>query len=517
MPEAQSYIPNRGISLETAKRLGLGYMPAWRSPAAVRKGKTTYPSQRIIIPINNYSYEARTLDPNTPRQYTYINEGGKGILFAQYLSSEPLIFVTEGNFDAISCIECGYPAIATEGTQGVDKLIETLRAMQKPPKLLVQLDNDKAGDKAQEKLIAGLKALNISYRLINICGEKKDPNDHLTANREAFIKALEYAVNPSNISGYIMTQMSHEIEQLRANGVIKTGFSNIDQKLGGIYPGLYVLAAVSSLGKTTLIHQMADQLAEQGRHVLYFSLEMSQLELATKSIARRSAQRLQDPEQGADSLSIRLGRKLNDPNVLAAIREYMQAVENRMNVIQGTFNTDIHYITEYTERYIQRYKVQPIVIVDYLQIMQSSHEDRKNAADDNIKGLKLLSARHNIPVIAISSVNRTNYLTPISFEAIKESGNIEFTADVVFGLQLAAINDELFEKASTTDVSKRKRLDQAKEATPRELQLTVLKNRYGATRQKRENGIYFKYYPKNDLIIADSRKKENKYKQGERV
>ncbi len=53
-----------------------------------------------------------------------------------------------------------------------------------------------------------------------------------------------------------------------------------------LYPGLYVIGAISSLGKTTFANQMADQIAEQGKSVLYISLEQSSLELTAKSISR---------------------------------------------------------------------------------------------------------------------------------------------------------------------------------------------------------------------------------------
>ena len=60
---------------------------------------------------------------------------------------------------------------------------------------------------------------------------------------------------------------------------IPTGFSNLDKILeGGLYEGLYIVGAISSLGKTTLITQIADQIAEAGEDVLIFSLEMARSE-----------------------------------------------------------------------------------------------------------------------------------------------------------------------------------------------------------------------------------------------
>lgn len=70
---------------------------------------------------------------------------------------------------------------------------------------------------------------------------------------------------------------------------LSTGFSKLDAALdGGLYDGLYVMGAVSSLGKTAFCMQMADNLARQGRDVLIFTLEMTAFELMARSISRET-------------------------------------------------------------------------------------------------------------------------------------------------------------------------------------------------------------------------------------
>ena len=101
-----------------------------------------------------------------------------------------------------------------------------------------------------------------------------------------------------------------------------------------------------------------------------------------------------------------------------------------------------------------------------------------------------------IPVIAISSVNRANYLTPIDFESLKESGCIEFTADVIWGLQLECLNNTVFEKASNIK-EKRDLIKKEKSSNPRKIELVCLKNRYGVS----NFSCYFDYYAKNDLFV----------------
>ena len=68
---------------------------------------------------------------------------------------------------------------------------------------------------------------------------------------------------------------------------IPTGFTGLDKLLeGGLYEGLYIIGAISSLGKTTFALQAADQIAATGQDVIIFSLEMARNELIAKSISR---------------------------------------------------------------------------------------------------------------------------------------------------------------------------------------------------------------------------------------
>ena len=95
-------------------------------------------------------------------------------------------------------------------------------------------------------------------------------------------------ISSRNIHSYIYGiindwQLKSDLSRFRNFSDRKTGFSNIDSYVS-FYPGLYVLGAISSLGKTTFIHQLADQLVRSGEHVLFFSLEQTCLELVTKLI-----------------------------------------------------------------------------------------------------------------------------------------------------------------------------------------------------------------------------------------
>lgn len=276
----------------------------------------------------------------------------------------------------------------------------------------------------------------------------------------------------------------------------KTGFPNLDAVCGNLYPGLYVIGAISSLGKTTFTLQLADNLAAAGEHVLYFTLEQSRLEMVSKSISRTTAQR--NRETAVTAIKIRAGHVT--PSVREAINHYYPASPS-MHIIECNFDTTIDTIMETVKAYMSSHPgISPIVAVDYLQIIPptDARQSDKEKIDRIMRGLKMMQAENNLVVLAVSSINRTNYLQPIDFESFKDSGNIEFGADVVWGLQLQIMNDPLFNKAEKIK-EKRIAVRTAKAADPRKVELVCLKNRYGIA----SYACGFVYHCRYDLFEPD--------------
>jgi Replicative DNA helicase len=499
-PRAISYLQARGISLDTAAQCGIGFDPK-SDPT-----KKNHPEPRIICPSTSTYYMARSINPATKKDFQKLNNiGAKPAIFNSGVlhdNSIEKVFVTEGAFDALSIIEAGAAAIALNGANNADKLIEHLSKHRTNATLILCKDNDPAGQKALEILQAGLRRLNISYVNGDVNSGHKDPNEALTADRAAFIAAVQQLdpAKPDNVVAYMNELMSSDIDSFRESRDRKTGFAKLDEKAKGLYAGLYVIGAISSLGKTTFCTQLADQLATAGEDVLFFSLEQSRLELVSKSIARRTAQK--DMTTAVDSLSIRRGYLPSQ--VLDAAREYKDAVSDRISIIEGNFACNISFIGDYIRRYIRRTGTKPVIFIDYLQILQPEKDDRgrtqstKETVDTTMTELKRISREHGLTVFVISSINRSNYLSPIDFESFKESGGIEYTADVVWGLQLQCMNDDKFsDEKKNTVADKRKTIKEAKQADPRKIELVCLKNRYGIS----SYSCYFDYFPKYDLYI----------------
>lgn len=303
-------------------------------------------------------------------------------------------------------------------------------------------------------------------------------------------------IKSSNMASYFERQFASDVENFKKSGKLQSGYANIDA-ITNLYPGLYVIGAISSLGKTTFIHQMCDQIAEAGSPVLFFSLEQSTLELASKSIARTIAK--ENAENGLSSLQIRRA-DLSNSRILSAISKYT-SYSRKITVVECNFNTNINDITNTIHEFVRQSKEKPVVVIDYLQVISPTPESRmttKDTVDYHVKRLKEIQTNYQITMLVISSLNRQNYMTAVDFESFKESGGIEYTADVIWGLQLQCIHEDLFSKQNKIN-EKRQRIKEAKREIPRKIELVCLKNRFGVS----SYSCLFDYHSKYDLFKAD--------------
>lgn len=456
----------------------------------IEKYKLCIADERAILPIwrngKVISYTSRALvDGQEPK---YKNAAGEAPLFNienLKATGEPVV-ITEGIFDALSVEAEGYKAIALGGTQHWYKLLDAIEKTPNRAIILTAFDNDAAGKQVTRDV--GYKAITIpaKYKDVNEW-HIKEPGGLKAAIEEALITATD------SVSGYLTKAFKADIEKYRAFMEKKTGFENLDIEMNGLYEGLYVIGGISSVGKTTFVHQLGDQLAERGEHVIYFSLEQSKLELVSKSLSRLTAK--VDYGKAIPSISIRNGHITKE--VTEAMNEYMD-IAQRVSIIEGNYETTTESIRDYISRYINLNSVKPVVIVDYLQIIPGDmRKNDKQRIDGNVTELKRISRDFGLILFVVSSLNRGNYLVPIDFESFKESGGIEYTADVIWGLQLEVINNDIFSSDKKIK-EKREMIRRAKAEEPRKIELISLKNRSG----KSYFSCCFNYYAKYDLFEA---------------
>ena len=303
-------------------------------------------------------------------------------------------------------------------------------------------------------------------------------------------------------------QYAADLERFQQGAEVKTGFPVLDQKIGGgLSVGLYVIGAASSAGKTTIALQIADQIAEQHKPVLFFSMEQSRLELVSKSISRM-ARELFPGDQRNLKTSLQIRRGYTSKETQHAQQIYADAIAINMHIIEGDYKTSVDTIRATAERFINDTKQQPVIVIDYLQAVRPGEDDRRKdkrlQTGSAIFSIKTLSRDLNVPVILISSVNRDSYTRPLSMDSFKEAGEIEFTADVLIGLELERVRT--FEKKDNEEM-RRAALEEEEYKPMRKVLLTLLKNRYGSKR----GDISYSYITAYDHFIEDQDKRRKMF------
>ena len=519
--EAQEYLRSRGISLEEALKYNLGFDDkADPANAPAGRGTIKYPTPRIIVPFDSLHYMGRDISGKAKidklnNKNTTDNGGippfNGGALHS---SSEPL-FITEGAFDAISVLIAGGEAVAINSTANAPHFVEIIREQMPERPLIIAQDSDSAGAGAAATLRKGLDELGKEYYTppempANV---GKDYNDYLTADRAGFTayiqKAIETAKRPAeerreeyynNISVYGHIQSFIDgIGKSSTAPFYSTGFESLDKVLdGGLYSGLYCIGAISSLGKTTFCLQIADNLAQAGHDVLLFSLEMSREELMSKSISRLTY--TINREKGGEQLNAKTTRGIMTGRRYAAynqeerqlIGEAIEAYSEyakQIFISVGMGNIGINEIRERIEQHKRQTGRAPIVIIDYLQIIAPTdpHFTDKQNTDKAVLELKRISRDLETPIIGISSFNRDNYKEPVNLASFKESGAIEYSSDVLIGLQYLGMDYEAGD-GKDKGGARTKRLAElfddmntkGRQGKSQPVQVKILKNRNGS-------------------------------------
>ena len=229
----------------------------------------------------------------------------------------------------------------------------------------------------------------------------------------------------------LLAQAVDKIETLfEQEGAItgaSTGFTDFDSLTSGLQPSdLIIVAGRPSMGKTTIAMNMAENIALKcGKPVAVFSMEMPGDSLAMRMMS--SLGRI-------DQNKVRTGKLEDDdwPRLTSAI-----------NILAGTqlFIDDSPALTPTEVRARARRLARDhgqlgLIVVDYLQLMQSpsSGDNRVQQISDISRGLKALAKELNVPVVALSQLNRNLEQRPNKrpvMSDLRDSGAIEQDADLI--------------------------------------------------------------------------------------
>jgi len=219
-----------------------------------------------------------------------------------------------------------------------------------------------------------------------------------------------------------------------------TGFTDLDEKTSGLQPSdLIIVAGRPSMGKTTIAMNMAENVAlKSGMPVAVFSMEMPGEALAMRMMS--SLGRI-------DQHKVRTGKLDDDdwPRLTSAIN---LLAETKLFIDDTPALTPTE-VRSRARRLTREHGQLGLIVLDYLQLMQSpsSGDNRVQQISDISRGLKALAKELNVPVIALSQLNRNLEQRPNKrpvMSDLRESGAIEQDADLI----IFVYRDEVYNEDS---------------------------------------------------------------------
>jgi replicative DNA helicase len=250
----------------------------------------------------------------------------------------------------------------------------------------------------------------------------------------------------------ILVESFDRLEELHKNkGAlrgVRTGFRDLDGMTAGLQRSdLIILAARPAMGKTTLVTNLAYNVATLAKQaVLFFSLEMGKEQLVDRMLADAA---------GVDAWNIRTGN-LSDQDFEKLSRAMGEMAEAPI-FIDDTPGVTVLDLRTKARRAAHDHPL-GLIIIDYLQLMQGSGrsgDNRVQEVSEISRGLKLVARELNVPVIALSQLSRSveNRSPQIPQLAdLRESGSIEQDADIVAFIYREAYYNPETEFPNITDL-----------------------------------------------------------------
>jgi replicative DNA helicase len=244
-------------------------------------------------------------------------------------------------------------------------------------------------------------------------------------------------------SGEITVSMMKEIERLKEMGNSKligvdTGFRNLNDKTSGFGKGdLVIVAARPAMGKTALTLNMALRAIERGEGVAFFSLEMPAEQLMLRILSAKTSIPLQ---------SLRIGDLRDEQwsQLAAAVDD----ISRRKLFVDDAGYATIHHVRSKLRKLKTQHPEISMAIIDYLQLMsgEGGRDGRQQEISDISRGLKQLARELQMPIIALSQLNRSlesrENKRPMLSD-LRESGAIEQDADII----LFVYRDDVYREA----------------------------------------------------------------------
>ena len=210
---------------------------------------------------------------------------------------------------------------------------------------------------------------------------------------------------------------------------LKTGYPTLDRLTTGLHGGdVVVLAARPSVGKSALAQNIATRITSRGIGVLFLTLEMSRNQLAVRQLSTLT---------GIEASRLVLAQL--DLHEQAKLKEAKDKLKKLPFYVEDDASMRLPELRAKVRRQVRQHPDIGLLIVDYLQLMLGSEtpESRQQEVASISRGLKILAKELNIPILALSQLNRglesRENKRPLLSD-LRDSGAIEQDADMVWML-----------------------------------------------------------------------------------
>ena len=283
-----------------------------------------------------------------------------------------------------------------------------------------------------------LKDLSTKRQLIHLSTEIKKmvlEEDKKAVEEVEDIQSKLFSIATSNLAGDFKNSLNIvkdtikfiNIQSAKKNKIVTgldTGFIELNRKTSGFGEGdLIIIAARPSMGKTAYALNLALNIIKKDKGVAIFSLEMPAEQLMLRMLSAAGKIPLQELRRG----------NLTDEQMsnLTAIAD---EIASKPLFIDDEGNINIHTIRAKLRKLKMQNPDLSLAIIDYLQLIASDQRERHLAIAEISRSLKLLARELQIPIIALSQLNRSLESRPNKrpmLSDLRESGAIEQDADVI--------------------------------------------------------------------------------------
>lgn len=272
--------------------------------------------------------------------------------------------------------------------------------------------------------------VKISYEAKDIAESKIDMQDKIS-KVNSLVALLDSETNDNEVI-HISDILPKHVEEIQRRfdlggeiDGLSTGHIDLDNSLLGLKPSeLYVIAARPAMGKTVLGVNIATHNAIHAKKkVLVISLEMSDIQLSDRIIASVGSIPLKEMKTGQVAC-----------NYSSQLTSAVNLIKDSGLYLSEHTNLNINQLRSMARRHKLKHGLD-LLVIDYLQLMSGTGgENRTGEISEITRGLKNLARELDIPVVALSQLNRTleqrQNKRPINSD-LRESGSIEQDADVI--------------------------------------------------------------------------------------